>query len=129
MGTCSRADLGVSASAALSLSLASNSSRLRTIRRTSSASSHTPVEKKMRSPASTVTSPLLAPLVQSSQKRSRPSDSADAPIVRCTHQPPPVKETAFSPSKPMNEPSLCTASTLVPALHSAGSFVSFEGEP
>jgi hypothetical protein len=62
----------------------------------------------------TATSPLLAPLEQSSQKRSSPSDSAETPSPRCTHQPPPVKETALSPSKPTNEPSLCTASTLVP---------------
>ena len=67
---------------------------------TPSASSHTPVEKKRRSPGGTDTSFLAQPLGQSSQKRSRPSCSLDLESSgRCTHQPPLLKDTSCSPSK------------------------------
>mmetsp|Transcript_4023 Transcript_4023/g.8602 ORF Transcript_4023/g.8602 Transcript_4023/m.8602 type:complete len:226 (-) Transcript_4023:424-1101(-) len=69
-----------------------------------SRSSHTEVVKKRRSPRSTDTSPLSAPLSQSSQKRSAPSSSALLPYDRCTHQPPDLKITSCLPSKLMIEP-------------------------
>ena len=90
----------ISSSLSSALSCAAAAEALARRSCTPSASSHTPVEKKMRSPRGTDTSFLAQPLGQSSQKRSRPSCSAGLESSgRCTHQPPLSKDTSCSPSK------------------------------